>query len=295
MRVSALITNYETWPLTQQGVRALMDLSSGKLSEIVVVDDASVATAPPELLSLVRVIENEKNVGYVTSVNRGFAAVSGDVVLLLDSDAYPLEDLVPTIQRAFTEEPRLGALGFNLVDREGRATGAHQGTPSAAGLVLGQQFESIYASRFRRTTNDAPIVYSCAIAVRRSAFQAVGGFDESFDFLDADVDFGMRLKQHGFQVRVDSKLNVVHEGGGSPQLTSKRVLRHHRMRWKLLQKHGLLPAPAALKCLLAARHAVELLVLGTVGARYFPRDVLEDKRKGRKQLLSEVWSGYGNS
>src|SRR5262245_34604716 len=127
MRVSALITNYETWPLTMIGVRAILEHSGAGLAEIVIVDDASSTPPPSDLPATTRVLHNERNLGYVASVNRGFAAVSGDVVLLLDSDAYPLADLMPSIRRAFTEDPALGALGFALVDRHGRATGAHQG------------------------------------------------------------------------------------------------------------------------------------------------------------------------
>ena len=78
-------------------------------------------------------------------------------------------------------------------------------------------------------------------------------------------------------------------------LLDVKVLRHHRMRWKLLRKHDLLPMPAVMKCALAARHAAELAILGLVGSRYLAPEALDDKLRGRRKLLEEVWSGYGNS
>jgi GT2 family glycosyltransferase len=127
------------------------------------------------------------------------------------------------------------------------------------------------------------------MAVRREAVEEVGGFDEGFDFLDADTDFSMRLRQAGWQLQKSGEMVAYHEGGGSPQSTAKRVVRHHRNRWQLLRKHGKLQSPELVRTVLGLRFAVEYLLLRTFGALLFDKEAtLNDKITGRRKLLKYV-------
>jgi GT2 family glycosyltransferase len=131
------------------------------------------------------------------------------------------------------------------------------------------------------------------MAVRREAFESVDGFDESFDFLDADTDFSMRLRQAGWRLGKCEDIVAYHEGGGSPQSTAKRVVRHHRNRWRLLKKHRKLDRQQGVKWLLYARHCIEYAIL------LLARNLLcadpkrwNDKLAGRSALLRGVWGAY---
>ncbi|MDJ0703823.1 MAG: glycosyltransferase family 2 protein [Leptolyngbyaceae cyanobacterium MO_188.B28] len=295
MKISALITNYNTWPLTRRCAQALDHWSSEDLVQILVVDDASSGNPPVDLSEKVRVIHNEHNLGYVASVNVGFSQLSEDVVILLDSDAYPLMDLAKPIAQIFAAAPNLGALGFRLVGQDGCPTGSSQIEPNAFGLLLGQRMEALHGRWFKSLQSERLCLHSCGMAVRRSAFNDIGGFDEEFDFLDADTDFSMRLHTAGWQVHVNPTLVAFHEGGGSFQTTATRVLRHHRNRWRLLAKHQRLPHPAFFKLGLAMRHLCEYGTLHIIGRWLITESAkLQDKISGRRQLLREVWSGYGN-
>lgn len=295
MKVSVVITNYDTWPLTLRCVQALEKHSRGLVAEIVVVDDGSKSPPPPELPASVRVIQNPRNLGYQASVNVGFRAVSGELVLLLDSDAFPLMDVVEPLERAFVAAPKLGAISLGTVDERGRATASAQDEPDAFGFLLGPRLEGPYMSLRRLWNGPKLVVYSCALAVRRAAFDSVGGFDEDFDFLDADLDFSMRLSEGGWETRLEPSLTVFHKGSGSPQTQSKRVLRCYRNRWKLLEKHGKLGAEGLLKASLLLRHVAEietlLVLIGTArdGAR---RGQYLEKLRVRQRLIRSMWSGY---
>jgi GT2 family glycosyltransferase len=295
MNISAVITNYNTWPLTVQCVRELDRWSGNVVSEILIVDDASDKAEPSDLPIKVRLLRNESNLGYARSVNVGFSAVETDIVILLDSDAYPLMDLTAKTLYEFVSNPHLGALGFHLVDEIGQGTGSSSPDPSCAELLLGQRFSELYGRYVKKRNTKLINLHSCALAVRREAFESVGGFDINFDFLDADIDFSMRLRQKGWELRKESSLMVFHKGGGSPQKTSARVVRHHINRWRLLSKHRKIRWPLLLKLGLALRHSTELLLLWL--ARYltnYSDDILRDKLEGRRFLFKTVWSGYGN-
>ena len=117
----------------------------------------------------------------------------------------------------------------------------------------------------------------------------IGGFDEEFDFLDADTDFSMRLRRAGWEIAMEKRVRILHEGSGSPQATATRVVRHHANRWRLLEKHGLITHPTLLRGVLALRHAAEFLWLSRPGGDPATR---ADKLSGRRRLMSTVWKSY---
>jgi N-acetylglucosaminyl-diphospho-decaprenol L-rhamnosyltransferase len=291
--ISVVITNYNTNDLTLRCLDGLSRHSGGRQVQVVVVDDASSERLPAALRERVELVENATNQGYVRSVNIGTARATGDIVLLLDSDACPVSDvLTPTIE-SFARNPRLGALGYHLVDSAGQPTGATQPEPTALGLALGQAFESHFSDWIHRDADGRFTIHSCALAFRRQAFVEIGGFDEGFDFLDADTDFSMRLRRAGWQFGMETGARILHEGSGSPQSTAKRVVRFHANRWRLLEKHGLIKHPRLLRGALAMRHAAELLWLSRP-TRFWRGDggARADKLTGRRRLISTVWNSY---
>ena len=291
--ISALVTNYNTWSLTALCAKELEKWSKDHLTQIVVVDDDSEYAPPRNLPEKVRLVQNSVNKGYVASINIGFASIKENIVIVLDSDAYPLMDLASPLIEKFSNNPNLGAVGFKLVDEKGTEKGSFSPEPTVLGLLLGQQLYSTYQSWFPKVNSSAICLHSCGMATRRVAFEEVGGFDEGFDFLDADVDFSTRLRLAGWQIEYDSNLVAYHQGSGSPQTTAKRVLRYHRNRWRFLKKHGCLSYPELLKVGLATRHLIEYSTL-LVGGKFLMPDSnqLSDKLYSRKQLIKNVWNEY---
>ena len=293
MSISALITNYKTWSLTMHCAKELERYSDKRLTEILIIDDASQQPIPKDLPKKVRVLCNQQNKGLLANMNIGFAELDADIILVFDSDAYPLMDSTKLIAQRFAIEPKLGALGFQTFNKQKQLTASGQLEPSVIGLLLGQKLEALYESQIKLKKNRPFLLYQCAIAIRRKAFEDIGGFDEGFDWLDADLDFSMRLQNKGWLIDLDTNLAAFHEGGGTFQTTSARVLRHHRNRWQLLEKHGRLPIPLLLKVLLATRHFIEYSFLKIFGRKLIPDSKkLADKLYGRQQLLKLVWTGY---
>jgi len=293
MSISVVVTNYNTKDLTLRCLDGLARHSAGRPVQVIVVDDASTERLAGVLPSGVELVQNDVNQGYVRSVNIGVRRATGDVVLLLDSDACPVSDVLSPTVDAFAANPRLGALGYHLVDSGGRPTGAIQPEPTVLGLALGQALEARFSRWIHRHADGRFTIHSCALAFRRKAFVELGGFDEGFDFLDADTDFSMRMRRAGWAFAMNDDVRIQHEGSGSPQATAKRVVRHHANRWRLLEKHGLITHPALLRGALALRHATELLWLSRPAVLWQGDPATRaDKLNGRRQLMSTVWKSY---
>ena len=296
LSVSVLITNYNTWPEAERCARSAVEHSGPELDTVLIVDDCSDTTSPDDLPDPIQVMRNETNQGYVRSVNIGMAQLNSDIVILLDSDVEPLMGLVPGVREAFATNDQLGALALHLVDREGNPTGTVSPEPTVFHYVLGQKAGS-YARRWSEGDHamdpDTMCIHSCGIVIRRAAFADIGGFDEGFDFLDADTDFSMRLRQAGWKLTKSDDLIAYHEGGGSPQSTAKRVVRHHRNRWRLLCKHNKLQHPMRVRTLLLIRLFAEYTLLRTLGTVLTRSDEeLQDKLHGRWTLLRMIGRGY---
>ncbi|MRX45672.1 glycosyltransferase family 2 protein [Pedobacter puniceum] len=285
--ISLLITNYNTWELTERCIRSVEYADPSKvIQEIIVVDDCSTQNAPVYFQEhpLVKIIKNEDNLGYVKSVNKAFAEATQSICLLLDSDAYLISDIA-LIPKIFEEQKGLGILGFNLVDEHGKSTGRGGPEPDVWSLVLGQQLERSFRKLFPKRSKYMTL-YSCGIAIRKKAFEAIGGFDESFDFLDADHDFSMRMTRNEWDIAVCDDIHIFHKGGGSPQLTSKRVIRFYENRLKLLRNHNKVKNEKMIKTLIKIRLYVELFFLSVFGKYKFSVDILKDKFSSRRHLIN---------
>jgi GT2 family glycosyltransferase len=291
--VGVAITSYETWEPAYRCVRAVFE-HEPEIDRIVLVDDHSRTPRPAgDLDGRVRLVIHPENLGGGPSLARAIAEAGTDIVVVFDSDAYPLSPFAAALRRQFEAEPELAAVGFRTVDRHGRNTGMPEPEPDASTLVLGQRLHALYR-RLRPARRRPFCLYTPALAIRRRAFEAVGGLDDRrFDFLDLDTDLSMRWNRAGWRLAWRPDLVAFHEGGGSPQATHQRVVRHYRNRWLLLHKHGRIKHPAALRRLVLARLALELAGLWTLGRLVFgngPR--LADKLIGRRLAWRHVRDHY---
>jgi GT2 family glycosyltransferase len=293
LTIGVAITNYETWNLSLRCVKEVFKQEPA-IARVIIVDDHSSEPCPELPLDpRVQVLINPTNLGGGPSLNRAILEAGTDIVVVFDSDAYPLSTFVAFLRKQFADEPALGVVGFRTVDRYGRDLGGPEAEPDVLTLILGQRLHALYR-RLRPASGRAICIYTPAMAIRRQAFEELGGLDdERFDFLDLDTDLSMRFNRSGWHLRWCPELLAFHEGGGSPQKTHQRVLRYYRNRWLLLRKHGRIKHPAMVRRLVLARLALELAGLSMFGRLFYgkgPR--LDDKLLSRRLALRHVRDHY---
>jgi GT2 family glycosyltransferase len=296
MNFSVFITNYKAWPVTLETVLAVLEFGGDQLSEVLIVDDCSDAPSEWSGDNRVRIHRNSNNQGYVRSVNIGVSLLKEELIVMFDCDARPLTPFAGTVQEAFTNDAKLGVLGFTQTDDSGVLRPSGEGGPSALEFVIGPAFWSRLPSKLRHFLSPPAsylCIHSCCFAFRKKAFDQINGFDESFDFLDADMDFSISLNRAGWKSAITDKVICFHPGGGSPQSTTTRALRLHRNRWQLLRKHGLVMHEAFSRIGLILRHSIELLSLYSLGVCLpSKRHNLREKIECRKQLLKTANNNY---
>lgn len=287
MQVTPVITSYNALELTKRAVVNVLNQAGPEVQQIIVVDDGSQPRLPNFDDRRVKIIRNAQAKGYAAAVNQGIRAACGEVVLLLDCDAYLTSAATRELCQLFDGNMSLGVAGFVLTDESGEFTGSCEAEPTVWSLILGQSMYSVLQKLWPR--GGPRVVYSCAIAIRKSCFNALGGFDEGFDFLDADVDFSMRVNRSNWGVLVTAPgLVAIHEGGGTAQSKAKRVVRFHRSRYRLLSKHDLISFPSLVRAAVALRAAVEYLIAFVL--RFCTR---HDKYLGIMESRAIIMSEFG--
>ncbi len=285
LSVGVLVLNYNTWELALRALNAAIALEAGNVAQYVLFDDGSLSDPPAEIDARISVFRGQANVGFARALQVAFGLMNSDIVVLFDSDAFPLTAFADRVRRHFQDDPRLGQLGFRAEDENGAQTESFFAEPTQWSLILGQ---ALYGRLPKRALQPSKLcVITGCMATRKEAYRDVGGFDPELDFLDVDVDYSMRLRRRGWKIDVDPAIKAFHVGGGTVQAQRNRVLHFYKSRWYLLRKHKLMRSPRLARAVILARLICEQKILDVFGRRLFPiPEMLEDKILGRRALLS---------
>ena len=285
LTIAVLTTNYNRWDLTALCVDRCYEHDSGNFDSLVVYDDCSETKWDRQFPDSTTLLRGSPNVGLTKALNIAFSTIRDDIVVLFDSDAYPTTPFCDELKSMFEGDESLGLVALRTIGRTGNRTESYTTEPNIWSLLLGQ---ALYA-RLERWFADRSgniSVFTCAMAVRKKAFDELGGFDEQFDWLDLDHDFSMRMNRSGWKIRVADQARAFHEGGGTPQLTRHRLKRFYKARWYLLQKFDRIPMRRVVKQLILIRLHMEHFILACFGRMLFANDtVRNDKLQGRRDLI----------
>ncbi|MGO9243007.1 MAG: glycosyltransferase family 2 protein [Bryobacteraceae bacterium] len=168
--------------------------------ESIVVDDGSsdgsVAIAESAGIAILRTTGRR---GPGTGRNLGAAHASGDVLVFVDADVCVRPDTLDLIRARFEADPSIDAL-FGSYDDE----------PGESGLI--SQYRNLLHHYVHQNGRlEAATFWSGCGAVRRSVFQALGGFEECYPHASTeDVELGYRLRAAGHRIVLDPRIQVKH-------------------------------------------------------------------------------------
>lgn len=180
------------------------------LYETIVVDNASpdAAADEAEKHAFMRLLRNETNAGFAAACNRGAAEATGDVLLFLNSDTVvPRMGLVRLIE-ALWKSGSIAASG-PYTNRSGHFQQIEPTTTSLDTLAL---FAEDFAARPHEDVETDMLVGFC-LAVRRSVWEEVGGFDEQFGLgTFEDNDLCYRMRRAGYRLVIAARSFLHHSG-----------------------------------------------------------------------------------
>jgi N-acetylglucosaminyl-diphospho-decaprenol L-rhamnosyltransferase len=188
----------------------------------------------------VRLLIDPRNRGYGAAANLGIRACDADHVLLLNSDTVLAKGTLSALGGYLDTHPRAGLAGPRLRYPDGALQPSCQPFLGTFQLALEKTPLARLLRRVRplreryllsHSPHDrpriVPWVIGAALAIRREAFEDVGGFDDAFFMYAEEVDLCYRLRQRGWEVHFAPVADVVHVGGAS---TSQQRLRMRARR-----------------------------------------------------------------
>jgi GT2 family glycosyltransferase len=185
---------------------------------VLVVDNGSedgTAAYVRERWPAVRVLELAENVGVAAALNRGVAATATELVALINNDVELAPGWLGPLLATLAAHPEAASATGKLLRYHDRDR------LDAAGDVLLRSAAVINrgAGEIDRGQYDRPeaVFGACAGAAlyRRSAFDEIGPFDETYFAYLEDVDWGMRAQLAGFSARYEPVAVGFHMGGAT--------------------------------------------------------------------------------
>jgi len=168
--------------------------------ECIVVDDASTdssgAVATQYGATLIRL---DRNGGPARARNRGAERAVGEIMVFLDADVCVHEDTLAQFDSHFRQHPSADA-----------AIGSYDDTPADPGFV--SQYKNLFHHFVHQTSRaQAWTFWAGCGAIRRDAFLASGGFDESYTRpCIEDIELGLRLCAQGRRIDLNPLIQVTH-------------------------------------------------------------------------------------
>ncbi len=216
--LSVVIPSYNTASMTLGCCKAVLAARPEAASmEVIVADDGS-GDGTGELLAReapeVRVVRLDRNSGFARAANAGIAAAESSIVLLLNSDAMVDTDALKALLAAFANDPRLGVASAQLLNRDGTPQWSGGRTPTLPWIIAvvgaGPMARMLRRRRDAAQRREVDWVSGAAMAFRTEVWRTAGPLVEEYLFYCQDIDFCLRARGAGWNIRIIEEARVTH-------------------------------------------------------------------------------------
>lgn len=239
MNISIVIPNYNGEHLLQKNLGVVLKSlefclkKEGGSGEVIIVDDAStdssIEVVKNEKLKMeqfdsvkyhsipgsaqgenenvkIKIVKNEKNLGFASTVNKGAQEAKGEIVVLLNTDVRPEIDFLIPLLKHFGN---LSVFGVGCMDKS-----IEKGKIVLRGRGVGKWEKGllVHSAGEIGNKNSTLWVSGGSSAFRLSIWKELQGFDELFNpFYWEDIDLSYRAKKAGYKVLFEKESVVTHE------------------------------------------------------------------------------------
>ncbi|MDR1323200.1 MAG: glycosyltransferase family 2 protein [Candidatus Margulisbacteria bacterium] len=249
MRLSIIIVSWNVKDLLERTIAAVLQNPPCSAYEIIVVDNAS-SDGSADLMAAkfpqVKLIRSPQNIGFAAGNNLGFRQATGEYLLCLNPDTEMHAGALDFIIDAFDRDARLGALGVKLLNSDGSLQLSCKSFPAADTILYNAsgldalfpkskifgKYNMSWFKHDREIEVDQPM--GAALALRRSALDQVGVYDERYFMYFDEVDLCWRLKQAGWKIKFFPQVCVTHHWA---QSTKQALFKMNKQWYISFQKY----------------------------------------------------------
>jgi GT2 family glycosyltransferase len=251
--LTVIIVNWNAYEFVFDCIRATSETITSTSYEIIVVDNSQSEASRKSLHehygSAVRIMHNDKNVGFAAANNQAIQVARGRYLLLLNPDAAPLTGAIDGMIELLKRVPTIGILGCDLLNGDGSfQQSAYSLYPSllsaaldaTAVLAVWRKLQnSIRTAAREREYESVAWVKGACVFVRREVLREIGLLDERFFLYSEDADLCKRASASGWSVATTRKWRMLHHGQrSSGQVPVASVRAYYDSYVKFVAKHG---------------------------------------------------------
>ncbi|HWE55073.1 MAG TPA: glycosyltransferase family 2 protein [Acidimicrobiales bacterium] len=219
MSIDVVIVAYGSQETLATAIGSVID--DPTVAQVLVVDNQSPdASAETAERAGATVVTNSSNAGFGAGCNLGAGHGESQWILFLNPDAAMDGGSLPGLVGYASERGDVAVVGSEVRGPGGHPEPVRRRFPVWWRLFTEPGIGARWDERFYRRTADArggPVdwVSASAILVRREAFEAVGGFDDSFFLYAEEIDLCARLQAAGWATHWIPGYPSFHRSGGS--------------------------------------------------------------------------------
>ncbi|MDP3988445.1 MAG: glycosyltransferase family 2 protein [Candidatus Levybacteria bacterium] len=249
--LSIIIISYNTKQLLKECIDSVVETVKNHSFEIIVVDNASTDGSAQKIKNeklkmkndnlKLKIIENEKNVGFSRANNIGVKKAEGKYILFLNPDTVVCEKAIDSMVDFMEKNEEVGAATCRVELPNGRLDDAcHRGFPTPLNSFF--HFSGV-SKLFPRTklfsgyslgylnlskTHEIDALCGAFMIVRRKAGEEINWWDEDYFWYGEDLDFCYRLKKkgpsvnsgQGWKIFYVPQVSILHYKGASGGIKS---------------------------------------------------------------------------
>jgi GT2 family glycosyltransferase len=251
--VSVLIVNFRVYDDLDRSLTALQPFLADD-DEIIVVDNESDAAKLRALVDKhprVRPLPCANNIGFAAGVNLAARQARNPCLLVLNPDTIARGPIVRELEAWLRAHADTGVVGPRVFNPDGTVQPSARRFPGLTTAIGGrsswltERFPNNWATRRNllglagADPIDVDWIAGSCFMTTRTAFDAVGGFDEEFFLYWEDADYCQRLKKMGLKSTYLPAVSVQHTGGRSSELVPSLAIKSfHHSALHLYLKHG---------------------------------------------------------
>ena len=249
--ISIVIPTRDGLEVLEQCIASLLTYPD-PFTDIVIVDNGSRHTKTLEFLADLAadtnrftVVRDDGDFNFSRLINLGVSKARGDIICLLNNDTELLSANLYGRARAWFSIPDVGVVGARLLYPD--LTLQHFGVCVGIGdhgvadhLYLGiPDYQHKQFSKSRLLQQFSAVTAACLL-VRKKDYIAAGGFDEELAIAYNDVDFCLKIRQHGYKIICDPEVKLIHKESKSRGLdnTPARAARLDREATIIRERWG---------------------------------------------------------
>jgi hypothetical protein len=297
MKLSVVIICWNDLRVIRDCLRSIHEATHSAEYEVVVSDNGSVDGSIEFIRKnypRVRIVENNKNLGFARGNNAGIDASRGEYILILNPDTIIHDGALDKMVEFADRHPEAGAIGCRVLNPDGTYQGSARLFPTIGRYWVSALGLSRLSSRFifeqypgwdGDTERSIDWQSGCCVMFRGNLLKDLGGFDEQFFYHFEEVDLCRRVWNAGRPILFTPEAVITHLGGQSVSRFPIRFeIEKHRSKYRYFYKH--FGARAARRCrrLSIARIRMRQLGYGLLNL-VKPSEILQRRLEMYREVL----------